>query len=192
MSLEFAILGFLDKVSMTGYDLKKQFDNTIRHAWEADQSQIYRVLAKLDENGLVTREVIEQDDRPDRKVYHITPKGRETLTIWLKSLVQIPPMRYGPMVQVFFSGQLSDKELLDLFETHLRMLRSALKRLEEAPIWENIFGDVITSERDSYMASLTVEIRKHDLETRLEYFRELIRRLKSGDFPQNKSDRLQD
>ena len=187
MALEFAILGFLDKVSMTGYDLKKHFDNTIQHAWEADQSQIYRVLAKLDENGLVTREVIEQKDRPDRKVYHITTKGRETLTVWLNSLVQIPPMRYGPMVQVFFSGQLSDEELIDLFKRNLGKIRSALKRLEEAPIWENIFGDVIKSERDAYMASLTVEVRKRDLETKLEVTEEIIRRLESGDFPQNAS-----
>ena len=49
MSLEFAILGFLSYHPSTGYDLKKMFDVSIRHFWPADQSQIYRTLARLTE-----------------------------------------------------------------------------------------------------------------------------------------------
>ena len=39
MSLEYAILGFLNYHPYTGYDLKKIFDTSIRHFWPADQSQ---------------------------------------------------------------------------------------------------------------------------------------------------------
>jgi len=40
MSLQHAILGFLNYKSLTGYDLKKIFDTSVRHFWAADQSQI--------------------------------------------------------------------------------------------------------------------------------------------------------
>ena len=73
MSLEFALLGFLSYHPYTGYDLKKIFDTSIRHFWPADQSQIYRTLARLTSRGLAEMEKIPQEDRPDRKVYHITP-----------------------------------------------------------------------------------------------------------------------
>ncbi len=52
MSLEYAILGFLNYHPYTGYDLKKIFDTSIRHFWPADQSQIYRTLARLTERVL--------------------------------------------------------------------------------------------------------------------------------------------
>ena len=50
MSLEYAILGFLNYHPYTGYDLKKIFDTSVRHFWPADQSQIYRTLARLTEH----------------------------------------------------------------------------------------------------------------------------------------------
>ena len=47
MSLEFAILGFLNYHPYSGYDLKKIFDTSVSHFWPADQSQIYRTLSRL-------------------------------------------------------------------------------------------------------------------------------------------------
>ena len=89
MSLEFSILGFLHYHPYSGYDLKKAFDTSVRHFWSADQSQIYRTLGRLTEQGLVEMEVVEQTERPDRKVYHITQAGREALSRWLRSTM--PP-----------------------------------------------------------------------------------------------------
>ena len=83
MSLEYAILGFLNYRPLSGYDLKKVFDNSVRHFWPADQSQIYRTLAKLAEQGYVEQEIVRGLDRPDRKEYRITPAGQEALHTWL-------------------------------------------------------------------------------------------------------------
>jgi PadR family transcriptional regulator AphA len=89
MSLEYAILGFLNYHPYTGYDLKKIFDTSVRHFWQADQSQIYRTLSRLTEHGYVEMEKVPQEDRPDRKVYHITQAGHAELIKWLSS----PPPR---------------------------------------------------------------------------------------------------
>ena len=59
MSLEQAILGFLNYRPFSGYDLKKIFDTSVRHFWPADQSQIYRTLNRLAEKSLAEMEVIE-------------------------------------------------------------------------------------------------------------------------------------
>ena len=83
MSLDYAILGFLNYAPLSGYDLKKVFDNSVQHFWPADQSQIYRTLTRLTERGLAEMDVIEQTERPDRKVYHITQAGRDELLQWL-------------------------------------------------------------------------------------------------------------
>jgi len=53
MALEHAILGFLDYGPMSGYDLKKTFDDSVNHFWTAQQSQIYRALKKMVGDGWV-------------------------------------------------------------------------------------------------------------------------------------------
>jgi PadR family transcriptional regulator AphA len=60
MSLEYSILGFLSYKPFSGYDLKKAFDNSVRHFWYADQSQIYRTLARLTEQGYVEMEKMDR------------------------------------------------------------------------------------------------------------------------------------
>jgi DNA-binding PadR family transcriptional regulator len=36
VSLEYAILGFLNYHPSTGYDLKRMFDTSVRHFWNVD------------------------------------------------------------------------------------------------------------------------------------------------------------
>ena len=50
MSLENALLGLLNHRPMTGYDLKRIFDDPMEFFWVAQMSQIYRELNKLEKN----------------------------------------------------------------------------------------------------------------------------------------------
>jgi DNA-binding PadR family transcriptional regulator len=127
MSLEHAILGFLTYQPLSGYDLKKFFDESVRHFWSATQSQIYRSLARMAETGWVKMESVEQDDRPDRKVYHITKEGENELLQWLITPLDLPKVRHLWLVQVFFAHPLSDYEIFALFEDHAEKLRQKLE-----------------------------------------------------------------
>ena len=119
MSLDFAILGFLNYAPMSGYDLKKYFDGSVRHFWYADQSQIYRSLAKLKEKDWVEMEVETQEDRPNRKVYSITASGRDAFQEWLSGSREIKlvgdwesevPLLSNGFCQVNDSNELSNRE----------------------------------------------------------------------------------
>ena len=181
MSLDFAILGFLSIAPLSGYDLKKQFDSSVQHFWSADQSQIYRVLSRLNTSELVTQEIIEQNDRPDRKVYHITPKGRQALNEWLKSEVPFPPFRYGPMIQIFFGANLTDEEILGIFERHAFGIRRKLSMLEQGP--EMLPPDLSEPTRSNYLRRLTLEASKRQAQTRLAFAEDVIQRIKNGELP---------
>ncbi len=113
MSLSHAILGLLTVTPMTGYELKTQaFDNTIAHFWQADQTQIYRTLAAMAESGWVESTLEIQQDRPNRKVYHITDAGREELRRWLRTEQPLPVYREPFLVQMFFAGELDTQTIL--------------------------------------------------------------------------------
>ncbi|WP_062235188.1 PadR family transcriptional regulator [Fictibacillus sp. FJAT-27399] len=85
MALRYALLGLLAKSEATGYELNQQFKETMIHFWTAHHTQIYRELVKMEEEELVTSQVIHQVDYPDKKVYQIEPKGYERLLKWLLS-----------------------------------------------------------------------------------------------------------
>lgn len=184
MSLDFALLGFLNYHPYTGYDLKKIFDTSVRHFWPADQSQIYRTLARLTEQGLAEMEKVPQQDRPDRKVYHITEAGRAEL---LKFLAGSPPMgepRSAPLIQIFFAGQLGDEEILAKFEGFAAMMRAILSQYDQVPGMLGPFQEEITSPREHFFWLLTLENGIRNMRANLEWAESVIERIRNKEIPQ--------
>ncbi len=126
MSLNHALLGFLSYAPMTGYELKRYFDQSIYHFWNANLSQIYPALSRMVEEGLLTVEVEHQEDRPNRKVYTITDAGREGLQRWLQQPIDLPQIRTAFLIQVFFGGRLEKEEIVAQLRHHLALHRERL------------------------------------------------------------------
>jgi len=119
MSLRHAILGFLSVRPMSGYDLKRTFDQSVRHFWSADQAAIYRMLSELEADGLVAHERIAQETRPDRKLFHATASGLSALDEWLTASAPAVPRREPLLVKLFFSGRLTSDEVQGLLRDEL-------------------------------------------------------------------------
>jgi len=157
MSLKHAILGFLSYLPLSGYDLKKAFDRSVQHFWPANQSQIYRTLAELEEQSLVTKEIIEREERLDMKVYHITKAGRGELHAWLTSPLPERDDREPFLIQVYFSGQLSDVETLNLFHAKLKETEERLAVYETVHQMIQNTPPKIQDPRAVFLATLTLE-----------------------------------
>jgi PadR family transcriptional regulator, regulatory protein AphA len=183
MSLEFALLGFLSYHPCTGYDLKKIFDTSIRHFWPADQSQIYRTLARLTSQGLAEMEKIPQEARPDRKLYHITPAGRAELRRWLAGPPPLDEPRSAPLIQVFFAGQLSDEEVLAKFEGFAAMMRAILAGYDAVPGQIGPYQEEVESPREHFFWLLTLENGIRNMRANLEWAESIIERIKNGQVP---------
>lgn len=185
MSLEYAILGFLNYGPLSGYDLKKVFDISVQHFWPADQSQIYRTLSRLEDQSLVDVEVVNQVERPDRKVYHITEKGEEELLNWLAVEPRERASRSAALIQVFFFGQLSDNLILERFERYLQSMHNVLSRYEQVP--ENLASGipVSPSERENFFWMLTLDLGFRTIRANIEWAENAIAMLKNKQIPQN-------
>jgi PadR family transcriptional regulator AphA len=183
MSLEYAILGFLNYHAYTGYDLKKIFDTSIRHFWPADQSQIYRTLARLTEKGFAGMEKVPQSDRPDRKVYHITDAGRAELRQWLVGPPPLGEPRSAPLIQTFFIGQLTDEEILAKFEGFATIMRAILAQYDQVPDQIGPYQQEITSPREHFFWLLTLDNGIRNMRANLEWSESVIEKIKSGQVP---------
>ena len=183
MSLESAILGFLNYHPYSGYDLKKIFDSSVQHFWPADQSQIYRTLNHLTEQGLAEMEKVHQEDRPDRKVYHITEAGRAALIQWLSAPPPMRRPRSAPLIQVFFAGQLSDQEILAKFEGYAEIMRAILSQYDQVPDHLGPFQNEIPSPREHFFWMLTLENGIASMRANLAWAESIIERITNGEIP---------
>jgi DNA-binding PadR family transcriptional regulator len=183
MSLEFAILGFLNYRPLSGYDLKKVFDSSVRHFWPADQSQIYRTLARLAEQGYVDPEIFRGLDRPDRKEYRITPAGREALRVWLRSPLPVQDTRIAELIQVFFAGQLSDAQVLALFDRMAAAARANLAVYDQIPQPTEADAQAGGLQRERFFWQLTREYGITAARMDLEWLESVIARIQAGALP---------
>ena len=126
MSLKHAILGFLDMMPLSGYDLKKMFDSTVKFFWSATHTQIYRTLNEMSDEKLVHREIVQQTAHPNKKLYHISPEGREELERWLQEPADIPPVRHKLLVKITLAERLDTKKIIALLTDYSEKLEERL------------------------------------------------------------------
>lgn len=180
MSLEYAVLGFLEVSPKTGYELKRRFDRSVSGFWPADQSRIYRTLEKLKERGWVSQGLVVQRARPNRKPYRITQAGREALRAWMEECQPGPPQRNGFLVQLFFAGLLSDEEAIRLLEAKkervLATLASYPNKYRLGPHYEHD-----EPERVDFFHWLTLDSAVEMRYAYLEWIDSAIERIRRGD-----------
>jgi DNA-binding PadR family transcriptional regulator len=75
MALRNAILSTLLDGEASGYDLAKSFDASVANFWTATPQQLYRELEKMESQGLVEARVVEQERRPNKRLFSLTEAG---------------------------------------------------------------------------------------------------------------------
>lgn len=119
MALDHALLVALCEQPASGLELAQRFDRSIGYFWTATHQQIYRVLGRMEGEGWVEVAVVEQADRPAKKVYDVTALGRTALADWLATPSAPTPLRSDLAVKMRGAG-LGDREAV------LDAVRSAL------------------------------------------------------------------
>jgi DNA-binding PadR family transcriptional regulator len=102
IDIKFPILGFLMESEMTGYDLKSRFRDPIGFFYRASDGSLYPALKKLERDALVTMRA-EQRGRRARKVYAITPRGREHFLRTLREPAQPIFVYDEAQVKIYFA-----------------------------------------------------------------------------------------
>lgn len=179
--LKYILLGFLNYASMTGYDLKTIMDYTTMHFWHAYHSQIYTTLRKLESDGLLESEVLDGDDKLNRRLYTITAEGQEVLTSWLQqSLTELPTNKDDLLVRLFFSAQRDPEAVLNELRFQRQLHQQKLvyyETLREAALRTRIVGQTVSSDylqRDVQFWSATLKFGKSYEQNYIRWLDEVI------------------
>ncbi|KUL46956.1 PadR family transcriptional regulator [Streptomyces regalis] len=89
MSLKYAVLAALLEGEASGYELSKVFDVSFANFWPATPQQLYRELERLEQDGLVEARFVQQERRPNKRMFTLTAVGREDL----RAFAAEPPRR---------------------------------------------------------------------------------------------------
>ncbi|MBA3826635.1 MAG: PadR family transcriptional regulator [Ktedonobacterales bacterium] len=110
--ITYAILGLLAFGGpQSGYDIKRLFDHMLSSMWAAAQSQIYKELRRMQKLGWVTMQREEQESRPDRKLYSITPEGRTALHGWEAQPPAVFQLRDELLLKMLFGSFAAPEDL---------------------------------------------------------------------------------
>jgi len=143
------LLALLAKEPAHGYELKILLEQIFGQAYASPNvGQIYVTLQRLERDGLVKGQDVVQATRPNKRVYELTPPGREALAAWVEVPSEGPRVRDDFFMKLALSplAEASDQmALINRQRRHYLNLMRGLSRLA-SPI-----------DRDSRISGLLIE-----------------------------------
>lgn len=116
--MDYVLLGLLSHEPMTGYEMKKRLDTSLRFFWGGSYGSIYPTLSQLEKEGKVTKENTSSNGR-EKISYSITDDGKAALKEWLKKPAEKDELRYETLLKLFFGNETGfegAKEHIERFE----------------------------------------------------------------------------
>lgn len=154
-TLGYALLGLLARESLTGYELTARMRERIGFFWGARHSQVYPELAKLEQRGLTEHRAVEQEGRPDKKVYSVSEAGMAALREWAGAPAGERPTRDELTLKAYSLWAAEPERAAAMFREQERLHRERLAEYERIRgwmegEWEEKLRDTATPEFASY------------------------------------------
>lgn len=144
-NLQYAVLGLIASKAdgVHGYQLKGECEAIADEFWALNYGRLYRILDELESTGALTVADEIQKGRPNKKVYRITEKGKQSLDDWLLAPVEpnAQPLRDEMVLKLLFID--SDdvdriyeiiKQQRSIYLTRLARVTRRRRRLEKAGV----------------------------------------------------------
>ncbi|MDR3597957.1 PadR family transcriptional regulator [Clostridium sp.] len=177
---KYALLGILNNMSGSGYDIKKVCDTSIGHFWNENYGHIYPVLQKMDEEGLITKEVKQTEGRPAKNIYSITEQGRNELNEWLLLPIDKQPVRSELLLKIFLSKDIPVKNIIE----RIREIKEECeKNLQKYLEIDNLFssGIIKGDKKNLALSRITLQYGKQDEEGKIKWCEETMKVLEGID-----------
>lgn len=130
MSLRYALLAILRVGPLSGYDLQKQFSQSVGHVWHAPDSQIYPELRKMEAAGLIEGEEQARGARGTRRVYHVTAEGDAAYHAWMATPLEYQRVRDPAHLRAAYLENTTPDAARDFLHRHIAYWEGELEQFE--------------------------------------------------------------
>ncbi len=166
MSLDPVILGFLRYAPLTGYQIKREVDNSVGAFWTTSYGGLYPALARLLEQGHIAI----HSDSGDSRSYQITEQGKTRFRRWLLGPTAKPVAKDELWLKIFYATDAELPSLEGMISQRASELEQSLEHLRKLPEQANFLGQGQVS---------CLELGIGDLENQLKVMSYLLGRITS-------------
>lgn len=166
--IDCVILGLLSHEELTGYEIKKRMDTTLKYFWGASYGSIYPALNDLVNRGLATKRE-DTESKRNKLIYTITNDGRNYLKEWLTLPVEKDELRYETLLKLFFGNEQGAEQAISHIEVFEKKIEKELPYLLNA---EKILNKCLNDDTAHKYYWLTVEFGIKTYRTYLEWCEE--------------------
>lgn len=106
LTIEHALLGFLRQQPRHGYAIHQALAKPggLGPVWQVKLSQLYVLLNKLEDAGYVSTTTEPQENKPPRKLFHLTAAGQTAFLSWVEEPVENGrSLRLEFLVKLYFA-----------------------------------------------------------------------------------------
>jgi DNA-binding PadR family transcriptional regulator len=130
---ELVVLGLLSEKPMYGYQLHQEIERTEMEHWaQVNLASMYNTLNRLQKEKLIEGKEEKPGKMPERKVYHITPKGKERLGELVEMALNEQKMPQDDfVVGVAFLQTLSRNKILNALSKRREQLKKVIQRIKK-------------------------------------------------------------
>ena len=130
MNVRTLCLGILTFKEASGYEIKKMVEEDVfGHFIDASYGSIYPALTKMMAEGLVNVRAEEQAGKPDKKVYAITPLGRQELASSLLVDPAKDKFKSEFMFQIMLQEYLPQEHVAQIYQSQIEYLREEIEKI---------------------------------------------------------------
>ena len=107
--MKYFFLSLLAHQPTHGYDLLQTYEELFASVLPSlNAGQIYTTLSRLERDGLVSHQSIEQENKPDKRIYQLSQKGYQSLEEWFRAPLS------GPRIKDTFFLKLISAQMTDI------------------------------------------------------------------------------
>lgn len=114
----------------SGYEIRKRVEEVFSRFMDVAPSGIYAALKLLDQEGLVSARVVQQEGRPNKTVYSLLAPGREALTASLLASEGRHRIRSELVTLLMFTDLLPPAKLRDVLAKRIAELEQIKAEME--------------------------------------------------------------
>ena len=166
--MDCVILGLLSHEDLTGYEIKKRMNTSLKYFWGASYGSIYPTLGDLVKQGFAVKRDGAENNR-NKIIYSITEEGRSYLKDWLRIPAEKDELRYETLLKLFFCNEAGVSQAISHIDTFEEKIEKELADLIGAA--DVLRNNIAIEETDRYYL-LTVEFGIKTYRAYLEWCKE--------------------
>jgi PadR family transcriptional regulator, regulatory protein AphA len=132
---EYVVLGALMSGARHGYEIMQFLASALEDTWRLSTSQLYVLLKRLEKGGYLESFAENQESRPPKRIFRLTPEGGRVFLKWLRAPVEhVRDFRMEFLSKMFFFDFLSLPGAQDLLEKQIRVLEERLDKIRKRSV----------------------------------------------------------